>query len=82
MTSKFLISVIVEKCHFDIAVHGFLQPPISPFIKGESDDDLTYSPLCRLTRVGFFEGFGHKAGFDKESDPKFPLNKGGYRGLS
>ena len=40
-------NVIAKKCHFNIVIKRFIQPPLSPFVKGELDDDLIYSPLCR-----------------------------------
>jgi hypothetical protein len=47
---NFFDKVIVEKCYFDTVILYFLQPPVSPFFKGESDDDLTYFPLSRGLR--------------------------------
>jgi hypothetical protein len=48
------MKIIVKKCHFNTVIRYFLQPPVSPFFKGELDDDLAYSPLSKLARVGFF----------------------------
>jgi hypothetical protein len=57
LLAVFSINVIVKKCHFDIVIQRFSQPPVSPFFKGEFDDDLTYSPLKKGVRGLFLLHF-------------------------
>jgi hypothetical protein len=65
--------VLVEKCYLD--------NPLTPFVKGELDDDLIYSPLLKVDKGRFFyNDLVTKLDFARLQTQNSPLKKG-VRGL-